>query len=63
MTLGGEFICDPEGLLKVSFECEGTTGDGLVLSSDGAKGETIIIGAVVADGGCGVGVVVLMSFF
>ena len=63
MTLGGEFICGPERLLNLSFECEGTTGDGLVLSCDGAKGETIIIGAVVADGGCGVGVVVLMGFF
>ena len=35
---------------------------GLVLSNDGAKGETMIIGAVVADGGCGVGVVELVGF-
>ena len=36
---------------------------GLVLSNAGAKGETMIIGAVVADGGCGVGVVELIGFF
>lgn len=64
MTIGGEFNCDPEGgLFNVPFEWEGTTGAGLVLSNDGAKGETMIIGAVVADGGCGVGVVELIGFF
>ena len=36
---------------------------GLVLSNDGAKGETMIIGAVVADGSCGVRVVELIGFF
>lgn len=36
---------------------------GLVLSNDGTKGETMIIGAVVADGGCGVRVVELIGFF
>ena len=60
MTIGGEFICGPEGLFNVPFEFEGTTGTGLVLSDGGAKGETMIIGAVVAEGGCGV-VVVLMG--
>ena len=62
MTIGGEFNCDPEGgLFNVPFELEVTTGAGLVLSNDGAKGETMIIGAVVADGCCGVGVVELMG--
>lgn len=62
MTIGGEFNCDPEGLFNVLFECEGTTGAGLLLFSDGAKGETMMIGAVVADGGSGVEVVELMGF-
>ena len=63
MTIGGEFNCGPEsGLFNAPFECEGTAGAGLVLSNDVSKGETMIIGAVVADGGCGAGVVELMGF-
>lgn len=64
MIIGGEFNCGFRGgLFNVLFEWEGVMVVGLVLFNDGVKGEIMIIGVVVVDGGCGVGVVELIGFF